>query len=62
MADFDKIWSKASAAFCSQAKGTVNAFVSNGAYRGSNSIFWKVEMRTLLNNSRVEEVIIHIFE
>ena len=52
----------ASAAFCNQASGIVNAFVSNSAYRGVNSIFWSVEIPTLLNNPRVTEIIIHIFE
>ncbi len=61
-ADFTTVWSQASAAFCNQASGIVNAFVSNNAYRGVNSIFWSIEMPTLLNNSRVTEIIIHIFE
>lgn len=56
------VWSQASAAFCHQASGVVNAFVSNSAYRGADSIFWSVEMPTLLNNPRVTEIIIHIFE
>ena len=60
--DFTAVWSQASATFCNQASGVVNAFVSNGAYRGVDSIFWSVEMPTLLNNPRVIEVIIHIFE
>lgn len=37
--DFTTVWSQASAAFCNQASGIVNAFVSNSAYRGVNSIF-----------------------
>ncbi len=61
-ADFTTVWSQASAAFCNQASGVVNAFVSNSAYRGVDSIFWSVEMPTLLNNNRVTEIIIHIFE
>ena len=61
-ADFTAVWSQASAAFCNQASGVVNAFVSNSAYRGVDSIFWSVEMPTLLNNPRVTEIIIHIFE
>ena len=61
-ADFTKVWSQASAAFCNQANGTVNVFISNNAYRGTESIFWSVEMPTLLNNPRVSEIIIHIFE
>ncbi len=61
-ADFTTVWSQASAAFCNQASGVVNAFVSNSAYRGVDSIFWSVEMPTLLNNPRVTEIIIHIFE
>ena len=61
-ADFTAVWSQASATFCNQASGVVNAFVSNSAYRGVDSIFWSVEMPTLLNNPRVTEVIIHIFE
>ena len=61
-ADFTTVWSHASAAFCHQASGVVNAFVSNSAYRGADSIFWSVEMPTLLNNPRVTEIIIHIFE
>ena len=61
-ADFTTVWSQASAAFCHQASGVVNAFVSNSAYRGADSIFWSVEMPTLLNNPRVTEIIIHIFE
>ena len=61
-ADFTTVWSQASATFCNQASGTVNAFVSNGAYRGVDSIFWSVEMPTLLNNPRVTEIIIHIFK
>ena len=61
-ADFTTVWSQASAAFCHQASGVVNAFVSNSAYRGVDSIFWSVEMPTLLNNPRVTEIIIHIFE
>ena len=61
-ADFETVWSQASAAFCNQASGVVNAFVSNSAYRGVISTFWNVEMRTLLNNHRVTEIIIHIFE
>ena len=60
--DFTTVWSQASAAFCNQASGIVNAFVSNSAYRGVNSIFWSVEIPTLLNNPRVTEIIIHIFE
>lgn len=60
--DFTTVWSQASAAFCNQASGIVNAFVSNSAYRGEDSIFWSVEMPTLLNNPRVTEIIIHIFE
>ena len=61
-ADFTTVWSQASAAFCHQASGVVNAFVSNSAYRGADSIFWSVEMPTLLNNPRVTEIIIHIFK
>ena len=61
-ADFTTVWTKASATFCHQASGVVNAFVSNSAYRGVDSIFWSVEMSTLLNNPRVTEIIIHIFE
>ena len=61
-ADFTTVWSQASAAFCHQASGVVNAFVSNSAYRGADSIFWSVEMPTLLNSPRVTEIIIHIFE
>ena len=61
-ADFTTVWSQASAAFCHQASGVVNAFVSNSAYRGADSIFWSVEMPTLLNNPRVTEIIINIFE
>ena len=61
-ANFTAVWSQASAAFCNQASGVVNAFVSNSAYRGVDSIFWSVEMPTLLNNPRVTEIIIHIFE
>lgn len=61
-ADFTTVWSQASAAFCHQASGVVNAFVSNSAYRGVDSIFWSVEMPTLLNNPRVTEIIIHFFE
>lgn len=61
-ADFTTVWSQASVAFCNQASGVVNAFVSNSAYRGSDSIFWSVEMPTLLNNPRVTEIIIHIFK
>ena len=61
-ADFTTVWSQASAAFCNQASGVVNAFVSNSAYRGVDSIFWSVEMPTLLNNPKVTEIIIHIFE
>ena len=61
-ADFTTVWSQASATFCHQASGVVNAFVSNSAYRGVDSIFWSVEMPTLLNNPRVTEIIIHIFE
>ena len=61
-ADFTTVWSQASAAFCNQASGVVNAFVSNSAYRGVDSIFWSVEMPTLLNNNRFTEIIIHIFE
>ena len=60
--DFTTVWSQASAAFCNQVNGVVNAFVSNSAYRGVDSIFWNVEMPTLLNNPRVTEIIIHIFE
>ena len=60
-ADFTTVWSQASVAFCYQASGVVNAFVSNSAYRGVNSIFWRFEMPTLLNNPRVTEIIIHIF-
>lgn len=59
---FTTVWSQASAAFCHQASGVVKAFVSNSAYRGADSIFWSVEMPTLLNNHRVTEIIIHIFE
>ena len=61
-ADPQIVWSQASAAFCNQASGVVNAFVSNSAYRGVDSIFWKVEMPTLLGNHRVIDIIIHIFE
>ena len=61
-ADFTTVWSQASATFCHQASGVVNAFVSNSAYRGVDSIFWSVEMPTLLSNPRVTEIIIHIFE
>ena len=59
---FMQILSKSSATFCQQACGTVNAFVSNGAYKGVDSIFWRVEMPALMNNSRVTDVVIHIFE
>ncbi len=62
VADFTTVWSQGSAAFCHQASGVVNVFVSNSAYRGADSIFWSVEMPTLLNNPRVTEIIIHIFE
>ena len=61
-ADSTAVWSQASAAFCNQASGVVNAFVSSSAYRGADSIFWHVEMPALLNNPRVTEIIIHIFE
>ena len=61
-ADFTSIWSQASATFCHQASGDVNAFVANSAYRGVDSIFWNTEMRILVNNPRVTEIIIHIFE
>ena len=61
-ADFKAVWSQASVAFCNQASGVVNAFICNSAYRGVDSIFWSIEMPTLLNNSRVTEIIIHIFE
>ena len=61
-ADFTSIWSQASATFCHQASGVVNAFVANSAYRGVDSIFWNTEMRILVNNPRVTEIIIHIFE
>lgn len=37
-------------------------YLSNSAYRGADSIFWSGEMPTLLNNPRVTEIIIHIFE
>lgn len=47
---------------CHQASGVVNAFVSNSACRGVDSIFWRVEMPTLLSNPRVTEIIINIFE
>ena len=60
--DFKAVWSQASAAFCHQANGVVNVFVSTSAYRGAGSIFWSVEMPTLLKNPRVTEIIIHIFE
>lgn len=60
--DFTTVWSQASAAFCNQATGVVNAFISNSTYRGIDSIFWSVEMPTLLSNPRVTEIIIHIFE
>ena len=61
-ADFTNVWSQASAAFCNQANGVVNAFVSTSAYRGVDSIFWSVEMRALVNNPNVTEIVIHIFE
>jgi len=61
-ADSQAIWSQASAAFCNQASGVVNAFVSNTTYHGVDSIFWKIEMPALLNNPRVTEIIIHIFD
>lgn len=61
-ADFTNVWSQASAVFCNQASGVVNAFISNSAYRGVDSIFWSVEMPALMNNPRVTEIIIHIFE
>lgn len=61
-ADFTAVWSQASVAFCNQASGAVNAFVSNSVYRGVDSIFWSIEMPALLNNPRVTEIIIHIFE
>ena len=61
-ADFTTVWSQASATFCHQASGVVNAFVSNSAYSGVDSFFWSVEMPTLLSNPRVTEIIIHIFE
>lgn len=40
----------------------VNAYVSLGSYQGPASIFWSVEMPALLNNPRVTEIVIHIFE
>ena len=61
-ADFATAWSQASETFCFQASGTINAFVSNSAYRGAESIFWSVEMPTLLSNPRVTSIIIHIFD
>ena len=60
--DFKEVWSLASETFCSQASGTIHAFVSNGAYRGVDSIFWSVEMPTLLSNPRVTSIVIHIFD
>lgn len=56
------MWSQASAAFCNQASGVENAFVSNSAYCGVDSIFWSVETPALFNNPRVTDIIIHIFE
>jgi hypothetical protein len=61
-ADFTTVWSQASEAYCYQASGVVNAFISNSTYQGVDSIFWSVEMPALLNNPRVTEIIIHIFE
>ena len=60
--NFSAIWSKASAAFCNQASGEVNAFIANSYYRGEDSIFWSVELPTLMKNPKVTEIIIHIFE
>lgn len=58
----EPIWGDFSTKFCQQASGTVNAFISNSAYRGVDSVFWKCEMLALMSNPKVNEVIIHIFE
>lgn len=58
---FVPIWNQASATFCQQASGTVNAFVYAPEYRGIASTFWSVEMPTLLNNPRVTDIVIHVF-
>ena len=55
------IWEDFSARFCQQASGTVNAYVSNSAYKGVGSVFWSVEMPALINNSKVTDIVIHIF-
>ena len=56
------VWENFSAQFCQQASGTVNAYVCNSAYQGVESIFWSIEMPALLNNPRVTDIVIHIFE
>lgn len=39
----------------------VNAYIYDSAYRGTESIFWQVEMATVTANTAVTEIIIHIF-
>ncbi len=59
--DHQSTWKTVSEMFCSQASGQVNAYIYDSAYRGTESIFWQVEMATVTANTAVTEIIIHIF-
>lgn len=60
---FEKfIWSGASELFCQQSAGNAYAFVSNGTFDVSTSIFWNYEMPILLSKVRdMTQIIIEIF-
>ena len=60
--DAEPIWKDFSASFCRQASGVVNAYISASNFRGLDSVFLSVELPTLLNNPKVTEIVIHIFE
>ena len=59
---YDAIWAKASQLFCQFSSGSANAFIANSEYSAQKSIFWQYEMSSLLNNTRIVEIIIEIFE
>lgn len=58
----DFIWNGASELFCNQATGSAYAFVFDGAFNASTSIFWNCEIPVLLKKVKdIVELIIEVF-
>jgi hypothetical protein len=59
----DFIWKGASELFCHQSTGSAYAFISNGTFDASTSIFWNYEVPVLLSRvGYITEIIIEVFE